>query len=158
MLERSAGYQAGQSLILFAFPICLPPVRILLGNYVKHIAFLEAHAQLSARYVRIFLRIVIEVRSYMNLNCERDALYHCEQHITRNESGIPPVNVELHGRNCTRACININVSCFTRSKEEMSYVWNARFCTLACVNSAVVRLRAPRAANVGRGSVGGKVA
>jgi len=68
MLERSAGYQASQCLVLFALSICLPPVRILLGNHVKYIAFLKTHTQLSARYVRVFLGIVIKVRSYMYLD------------------------------------------------------------------------------------------
>lgn len=71
MLERSAGDQTGQSLILFALTICLPPVGILLGNYVKHVALLKAHAQLPARYVRIFLGVVVEMRSYMYL-CGRN--------------------------------------------------------------------------------------
>lgn len=68
MLKRSAGYQTSQCLVLLAFSICLPPVRILLGNYVEYIALLKTHAQLSARYVRIFLGIVIEMRSYMYLD------------------------------------------------------------------------------------------
>lgn len=35
---------------------------------MEYIALLEAHAQLSARYVRVFLGIVIEMRSYMYLD------------------------------------------------------------------------------------------
>jgi len=79
MLEHSAGYQASQSLILFAFPICLPPVGIFLGDYMKHVALLEAHAQFSARYVRVLLGIVVEIRSYVYLNTDNEAdiiLFH----------------------------------------------------------------------------------
>lgn len=74
MLEHSAGYQTSQSLILLAFPICLPPVGIFLRNYVKHVTLLEAHAQFSARYVRVLLGIVIEMRSYVYLDADKKRL------------------------------------------------------------------------------------
>jgi hypothetical protein len=72
MLEHSAGYQASQSLILFAFPICLPPVGIFLGDYMKHVALLEAHAQFSAWYVRVFFGIIVEICSYVYLDTDNE--------------------------------------------------------------------------------------
>jgi len=46
---------------------------------MKHVALLEAHAQFPARYVRVLLGIVVEIRSYVYLNTDNEAdiiLFH----------------------------------------------------------------------------------
>lgn len=65
MLKSFAGYQASQSLILFALSIRLPPVRVFLGNNVQHVTFLKANSQLPTGNVRVFLGVVVEVCPYV---------------------------------------------------------------------------------------------
>lgn len=65
MLEGFTGYQTSQRLILFALSIRLPPIRILLRDDVQHITLLKTDTQFPARYIRIFLRVVIEVGPYV---------------------------------------------------------------------------------------------
>lgn len=65
MLEGFAGYQTSQSLILFALSIRLPPIGILLRDHVQHITLLKTDTQFSARYIRIFLGVVIKVGPYV---------------------------------------------------------------------------------------------
>lgn len=63
VLESLRWHQTGQSLIFFALPVSLPPIRILLANDMQNVAFLETDAELPARYVHVVLRVVIEVSS-----------------------------------------------------------------------------------------------
>ena len=65
MLEGFAWYQTSQCLILFTLPIRLPPIRILLRDHVQHVTLLKTDTQFPARYIRIFLGIVIEVGPYV---------------------------------------------------------------------------------------------
>ena len=67
LLEDFGRYEPRESLVVFPFSVCLPPVWILLVNYVQNISLLEGDAKLAAWNVDVFLRVVIKVCSYMDL-------------------------------------------------------------------------------------------
>lgn len=59
---------------------------------MEYVALLKTHAQFSAWYVRVFLGIVIEMRSYMYLEVVK-ALWYYKCHVIptlypRNKAGI----------------------------------------------------------------------
>lgn len=128
MLKRSAGYQTSQCLVFFTLSICLPPVRILLRNYVEYITFLKAYAQLSARYVWVFLGIVIEMRSYMYLDANKNKsfmvtnvmLYLCCVRAIKPEQ-LFPISVDLK---IISVRVTYKYQCrVVKIREQMSYAY-----------------------------------
>lgn len=73
LLQRPAGNQTGscRALVLLAR---LPPVGIVLGHNVQHIAALEGQTRLLARNVRIHIRIVVKVGPHPHFGLALGAL------------------------------------------------------------------------------------
>ena len=71
LLEDFGRYEPRECLVVFPFSVCLPPIGILLVDDVQNVSLLEGDAELAAWNVDVFLRVVIKVRSYMDLDEQR---------------------------------------------------------------------------------------
>ena len=68
LLEDFGRYEPRECLVVFSFSVRLPPVGILLVDDVQNVSLLEGDAELAAWNVDVFLRVVIKVCSYMDLD------------------------------------------------------------------------------------------
>ena len=75
LLEDFRWYEPRECLVVFPFSVCLPPVGILLVDYVQNVSLLEGDAELAAWNVDVFLRVVIKVCSYMDLGEQRIIIF-----------------------------------------------------------------------------------
>jgi len=66
-LEGFGWNEAGQSLIFFSLTMGLPPVGIVLTNYMKNVALGKCYSQLSTGNINVIFGVVVKVRSDVNL-------------------------------------------------------------------------------------------
>ena len=73
-LERPAGNEAGESLVVLAVAVRLPPVDVLLADDVQDVALLERDAELATRNVQVVFGVVVEQRLHVNLPTTRASI------------------------------------------------------------------------------------
>lgn len=68
LLEGAGRYEPGQRLVLFALPVRLPPVGVLLVDHVQDVALQEGDAELPARDVEVVLRVIVKQCTHVHLH------------------------------------------------------------------------------------------
>ena len=91
-------------MVIFPFPICLPPVGVLLINYMQNISLLEGNSKLSTWYVQIFFWVIIKMGPHMNLQQTLRFSWHCPS------TGLPIISsLLLLQANTPFHCVNENM-------------------------------------------------